>query len=145
MLGSRLEATVVEQSMERLVTAVPVRGGHVRFFTPSARACARAESLLTKETDTIQWIDRFAAGDVFWDVGANVGVGQHGNSSDGGEGERGAEEGAARRRAHATSPSIASAMTEASSVATMPLGSDQGIGLLSAAQPTSGCSSDAAA
>jgi len=29
---------------------------------------------LSKEPDTIQWIDRFAPGDVFWDVGANVGI-----------------------------------------------------------------------
>ena len=35
----------------------------------------RAETLLTKEPDTIFWIDQFfREGDVFYDVGANVGV-----------------------------------------------------------------------
>jgi FkbM family methyltransferase len=34
----------------------------------------RAKTLLTKEPDTIRWIDSFDAPYVFWDVGANVGV-----------------------------------------------------------------------
>jgi FkbM family methyltransferase len=34
----------------------------------------RAKTLLTKEPDTIRWIESFAAPCVFWDVGANVGV-----------------------------------------------------------------------
>jgi FkbM family methyltransferase len=35
---------------------------------------ARAKSVMTKEPDTIRWIDGFEPSDVFWDVGANVGV-----------------------------------------------------------------------
>jgi FkbM family methyltransferase len=34
----------------------------------------RAESVLSKEPDTIRWIDGFKDGTVFWDIGANVGV-----------------------------------------------------------------------
>jgi FkbM family methyltransferase len=34
----------------------------------------RARTLLTKEPETLEWIDRFDDGDVYWDIGANVGV-----------------------------------------------------------------------
>jgi FkbM family methyltransferase len=44
------------------------------FFVPSARALSRAISLFQKEPDTIEWINGFAAGDTFYDVGANVGA-----------------------------------------------------------------------
>lgn len=44
------------------------------FDTSSALTQWRAETHLTKEPGTILWIDGFAAGDVFYDVGANVGV-----------------------------------------------------------------------
>lgn len=35
----------------------------------------RAKSILTKEPDTIQWIDKYLKeGDIFYDIGANIGV-----------------------------------------------------------------------
>lgn len=34
----------------------------------------RAQSMFSKEPETIEWIDCFDEGDVFWDIGANVGV-----------------------------------------------------------------------
>jgi len=34
----------------------------------------RYDTLLEKEPETIAWIDSFAPGDIFWDVGANVGI-----------------------------------------------------------------------
>ncbi len=52
---------------------VPVAGREILFHCPSPLAAYRARTLLTKEPDTIAWIDAFAPGDVLWDVGANVG------------------------------------------------------------------------
>lgn len=46
----------------------------IRFFCPSATALWRAETLLSKEPDTIEWIDGFGPEDVLWDIGANLGV-----------------------------------------------------------------------
>ena len=46
----------------------------LRFRVTSDRTRKRASSLLTKEPATIAWIDGFSPGEVFWDVGANVGV-----------------------------------------------------------------------
>jgi len=34
----------------------------------------RFETLMTKEPETIEWIDGFAPGETLWDIGANVGI-----------------------------------------------------------------------
>lgn len=44
------------------------------FFTPNYFSRWRAETLLTKEEDTIEWIKNFEDNSIFWDIGANVGV-----------------------------------------------------------------------
>jgi FkbM family methyltransferase len=49
-------------------------GRQMKFRTPNELALIRAKSVLTKERGTIAWIDSFAPGEVFWDVGANVGA-----------------------------------------------------------------------
>ena len=49
-------------------------GRSIVFDCPNAICLDRARTVLTKEPGTITWIDGFAPGEVFWDVGANVGV-----------------------------------------------------------------------
>ncbi len=44
------------------------------FSTPNRLCDFRVKSLLTKEPETINWIDSFANDSVFWDIGANVGM-----------------------------------------------------------------------
>jgi FkbM family methyltransferase len=44
------------------------------FFAPTPLLRLRAEQLLTKEPETIAWLDGLGPGDVLWDVGANVGM-----------------------------------------------------------------------
>ena len=48
--------------------------GSISFFCPGQIPEWRAKTLLTKEPDTIEWINSFNERDVFWDIGANVGV-----------------------------------------------------------------------
>lgn len=48
--------------------------GTYAFEHDSDQAAARAHSLLSKEPGTIEWIRGFGREDVFYDVGANVGV-----------------------------------------------------------------------
>jgi FkbM family methyltransferase len=75
MLGSRAPAVLA-----RIAEALPpvvdqqTRFGTIRLWCPGSLAEYRARTLLTKEPETIAWIDTFAATDVFWDIGANVGV-----------------------------------------------------------------------
>lgn len=54
---------------------VPLPNGErVVYFVPTRTAMWRAESLFTKEPDTVEWLFGFAPDDVFVDIGANVGM-----------------------------------------------------------------------
>ena len=74
LIGSRLRAEILENLAEEAVCTSTIPGGQIRFYAPSPLLISRAGSALSKETDTIRWIDGFGQGTVFWDVGANVGV-----------------------------------------------------------------------
>ena len=64
----------LEKMTLSLVSRVDVPAGSLLFTTPTPLLQARAKSIMTKEPDTIRWIDEFEPSDVFWDIGANVGV-----------------------------------------------------------------------
>jgi FkbM family methyltransferase len=49
-------------------------GKRITFACPSYDTIWRAETFMTKEPDTLQWIDGFRSDDVLWDIGANVGL-----------------------------------------------------------------------
>lgn len=48
--------------------------GGMKFFATSWLPLMRAQTALTKEPDTTEWIRGMSSASVFWDVGANVGV-----------------------------------------------------------------------
>lgn len=48
--------------------------GTLRFFCPGPLPEYRARTLLTKEPETIEWINGMGKGEMFWDIGANVGI-----------------------------------------------------------------------
>ncbi len=53
----------------------PLPGGEtLHLLCPNPLTLWRAQTLLTKEPDTVAWIDGFSPGDVMFDVGANIGV-----------------------------------------------------------------------
>lgn len=60
--------------MLRDVSTVKTNSGSLSFHTPNWLTKYRAKTLLTKEPETIAWIDSFECGSVFFDVGANVGI-----------------------------------------------------------------------
>jgi FkbM family methyltransferase len=49
------------------------RYGTIRFSCLGGLPLWRARTLLTKEPETIEWIDTFEDGEVLWDIGANIG------------------------------------------------------------------------
>jgi FkbM family methyltransferase len=49
-------------------------GVQLVFYCPNLCTRWRAESLFTKEPETIEWIDTFKKGEILFDIGANVGV-----------------------------------------------------------------------
>ena len=74
LLTFQARARAVDDLSQAMLTTVVTNEGSIRFFCPSPLLAMRARTLLTKEPDTIRWIDSFAVPCVFWDIGANVGV-----------------------------------------------------------------------
>ena len=68
----RLRPCVIAKVATR--SRLGLRDQIITFRTPTSRALWRAETLLTKEPATIAWIDTFERDDIFWDVGANIGI-----------------------------------------------------------------------
>ena len=50
------------------------KGVEILYSVPNRQTLWRAESLGSKEPDTLAWIDKFDSKDVLFDVGANVGM-----------------------------------------------------------------------
>ena len=76
LLGKRRGAQFsarLAQNLSPIIT-VETKHGLIKFHCPSEIAFWRAETLLSKEPETIEWIDNFDKGSVFWDIGANIGV-----------------------------------------------------------------------
>jgi FkbM family methyltransferase len=74
MLPAGARAAALERMVDRMVTTVPVARSTLVFYSPTPALIARARSVLTKEPDTIAWIDGFGENQVLWDIGANVGA-----------------------------------------------------------------------
>jgi FkbM family methyltransferase len=76
MIGGNKATSISAQLAEDLIPVISQKTdmGTIKFFCPGRIPDFRAKTLLTKEPETIAWINTFAEGDVFWDVGANVGV-----------------------------------------------------------------------
>ena len=53
---------------------VDTKYGNISFLGSDFLPIFRAESFHTKEPSTLEWIDSFTDGSLFWDIGANVGV-----------------------------------------------------------------------
>ncbi len=74
LLPFTTRAHVIEHLSEQMISVTETNSGPLRFYCPSPQLTMRAQTLLTKEPDMIQWLDSFALDSVFWDIGANVGV-----------------------------------------------------------------------
>jgi len=72
-LPAENRADAVDILLKKPIT-VATPHGKIRFLNHGRRSCWRARTTLTKEPDSIAWIDAMEPGSVFWDIGANVGV-----------------------------------------------------------------------
>ena len=75
-VGRNRASQVLAHLSEQLVPIVEQDAGigSLKFFCPSYLPEWRARTLMSKEPETLEWIDGFAKTDVLWDVGANVGL-----------------------------------------------------------------------
>ena len=55
---------------------VKVLDDNIKFFIPNNTVAWRVDTLLSKEPETIKWINFFESGQkiIFWDIGANIGL-----------------------------------------------------------------------
>lgn len=67
-----VKSYIVENTVP--IVKVDTRYGLLGFYCPNDISVWRARTLMSKEPDTIGWIDDMPEGGVFWDIGANVGV-----------------------------------------------------------------------
>ena len=54
--------------------AINTGGNNYIFSIANPLLRLRAETFLTKEPETLEWIDRMNDDSVLWDIGANVGI-----------------------------------------------------------------------
>lgn len=75
LFGQKNKNLILSNLVEQLspVYSQKTRYGDINFFCFGEISLYRAETLLTKEPETIEWIDTFETGDILWDIGANVG------------------------------------------------------------------------
>ena len=73
LIGQHRTLALRNTILEEVDPTIEIAG--IRFDGSAKIPLIRAKTILTKEPDTIAWINDFVAeGDVFYDVGANVGV-----------------------------------------------------------------------
>ena len=60
--------------IQEMIETIPTSRGNIIFYCLDDLPLWRARTLLTKEPETIEWIDQFLPGDVYWDIGANIGI-----------------------------------------------------------------------
>src|SRR5689334_3764195 len=70
--GNLVSARLSEQMAP--VVSKKTKSGVIKFFCPGPMPEWRAQTLFTKEPETLEWIDGFDPDSVFWDIGANVGI-----------------------------------------------------------------------
>lgn len=46
----------------------------IKFYLPNTHCAWRVETMYTKEPDTVSWIKSLSSGQVFYDIGANIGL-----------------------------------------------------------------------
>ena len=74
LLAADDQAAVLESLTAASIAETNIGAGVIKFYAPSPLLRLRAAGLMTKEPDTIAWLNRLGPDDVLWDIGANVGV-----------------------------------------------------------------------
>ncbi len=69
-------ASIVEKLLDEVIPVIKQKTelGTLLFYCLGEIPIWRACTLLTKEPETIEWINSFRNEDIMWDIGANVGV-----------------------------------------------------------------------
>jgi FkbM family methyltransferase len=76
VLGGHKSTLISAQLAEELIPIISQKTdfGAINLFCLGKIPEWRAQTMLTKEPETIEWINNFSDVDVFWDIGANIGL-----------------------------------------------------------------------
>ena len=74
LLAADDRAVVLESLTATSIAETTIGEGVLKFYAPSPLLRSRAAGLMTKEPDTVAWLNGLGQDDVLWDIGANVGV-----------------------------------------------------------------------
>jgi FkbM family methyltransferase len=76
IVGREKATAIMAQISEEIIPVLIEKTdiGVISFFCPGRLPEWRAKTLLTKEPETIEWINGFNQEEVLWDIGANVGI-----------------------------------------------------------------------
>lgn len=74
--SKKLFAAIKFNFEENSYKSINILNEKLTFFTPNELVEWRTNTILTKEKDTIEWINNFSnrSDNVFWDIGANIGL-----------------------------------------------------------------------
>jgi len=72
LLPNKLKAQIFDDFFP--VKKINTNKGSITLLCLGKLSLFRAETLFSKEPETIQWIEKFRSEAVFWDIGANVGI-----------------------------------------------------------------------
>ena len=70
--GLEIKPFMSEEDVPILAKETPL--GQLKFWSFGSTSEFRVRTLLTKEPETIAWIDSFECDGIFWDIGANIGA-----------------------------------------------------------------------
>jgi FkbM family methyltransferase len=69
-----IAAEALTQRWDLSIVDVPAGPTTIKFFAPTTLLQMRAHTLLSKEPETIAWLNGLGPDDVLWDIGANIGT-----------------------------------------------------------------------
>jgi FkbM family methyltransferase len=69
-----LAAEALSRAWDGAQVSVSTGRKTIKFLAPTPMLRLRAASAMSKEPETIEWLDGVGADDVLWDIGANVGL-----------------------------------------------------------------------
>jgi len=71
--GNEVSSKFMEELWD-VKSLIDTPNGKLLFQTPTLLNVYRAKTLMTKEPETILWLDEIPAKSYFWDIGANIGI-----------------------------------------------------------------------
>ena len=71
--GGRVNDVIINDVMNR-VQEITYQGTRMKFTVPNVLNRFRVDTFLTKEPETLEWLDQLPEACTLWDVGANVGL-----------------------------------------------------------------------